>query len=212
LLAAGPLFHPDGPGKFEWRLGVGALVDVLPRRVVQSEQKEIPQIVLQARVGLPFGFSADARLSAIVINNQVELGVAWTYQAGLVSLSVHDHQGFWFGALGVQGFNASGWGSLNKPGFSVGLPMGSVRFTLTGEAIYTFGQRVKLGTDTIARGELIFAGVGAMLTVENLLDGGGLWYFGLGIYRTTPNYQAWLAFSDQRFALPYPRLVGGYAF
>jgi hypothetical protein len=191
---------------------VGALVDVLPRRVVQSEQKEIPQIVLQARVGLPFGFSADARLSAIVINNQVELGVAWTYQAGLVSLSVHDHQGFWFGALGVQGFNASGWGSLNKPGISVGLPMGSVRFTLTGEAIYTFGQRVKLGTDTIARGELIFAGVGAMLTVENLLDGGGLWYFGLGIYRTTPNYQAWLAFSDQRFALPYPRLVGGYAF
>jgi hypothetical protein len=208
----GALFYPDGPGRFSWRLGVGALIDVLPRRIVQSEQKEIPQITVQFRMGLPFGFSADARLAAIYINNQAEIGVAWTYDVGRVALSIHDHQGFWFGILGVQGFDATGWGSLNKPGISVGLPMGSVRFTLTGELIYTFGQRIRLGADTIARGQLVFAGGGLILTVENLLDGGGLWYVGLGLYRTIPNYQAWLAFSDQRYALPYPRLVGGYAF
>jgi hypothetical protein len=210
--AKGALFYPDGPGRLAWRLGVGGHVDILPRRIVQSEQRQIPQVVVQARVGLPVGFSAQARLAAIVINNQLEVGAAWTYDAGPVALSVHDHQGFWIGTLGVQGFDATGWGFLNKPGISVGLPMGSVRFTLTGELIYTFGQHVRLGADNLARGQLVFAGAGLTLMVENLLDSGGLWYFGVGLFRTTPNYQAWLAFSDERYVLPYPRLLGGYAF
>lgn len=211
-LLKGTLFHPDGPGLWAWRFGVGGLVDVLPRRLVQSEQRQIPKLALHARLGLPAGFSADARLAAILVDNQFEVGAAWTYDAGPVAISLQDHQGFWFGFVGVQGFDATGWGFLNKPGLSMGLAMDSVRFTLTGELFYTFGQHVRLGSDTIARGELILAGGGLTLMVENLLDSGGLWYFGAGIFRTTPNYQAWLAFSDQRFVLPYPRLLGGYAF
>ncbi len=211
-LAKGALFYPDGPGEFAWRLGVGALVDILPRRIVQSAQRQIPQVAVQARFGLPLGFSVDARMAAIVINNQLELGAGWTYHVGPLAISVQDHQGFWIGVLGVQGFDATGWGFLNKPSLSFGLPFGSVRFTLTGELIYTFGQRVRLGADTFARGQLVFAGTGLTLMVENLLDSGGLWYFGAGLFRTTPNYQAWLAFSDQRYVLPYPRLLGGYAF
>lgn len=208
----GALFHPDGPGLWHWRLGVGGLVDVLPRRIVQSEQREIPKLALHARVGLPFSLSVEAKFAGILIDNQVEVGAAWTYDIGPVALSVHDHQGVWFGVVGVQGFNATGWGFVNKPGISVGLPMGSVRFTITGEAFYTFKQHVRLGSDTLARGALLLAGTGLTLMVENLLDSGALWYVGIGVLRTTPNYQAWLAFSDQRFILPYPRILGGYAF
>jgi hypothetical protein len=210
--AIGPLFYPEGPGKFEWRLGVGGLVDVLPRRIVQSEMRQVPMVAVQARVGLPAGFSADARLAAIVIDNQLEAGVAWHHYVGPVALGVQQHLGFWVGTVGFQGFDATGWGFLFKPGLSAGVPMGSVRFTLTGEAIYTFGQHVRLGNDTLARGQLVFAGTGLTLTVENLLDSGRLWYFGVGVLRTLPSYQAWLAFSDERHPLAYPRFFGGYAF
>jgi hypothetical protein len=208
----GPLFHPDGPGRFKWRYAVGLQMDLLPRRVVQSEQREIPQITAQVRFGLPAGFSADARAAAIVINNQVELGVAWGAHEGPLAVSLHDHQGFWFGLIGAQGFDASGWGWINKPGITIGVELGRVRFSLTGEFIYLFGQHVRLGADNIARGAIVMAGESFTLAVENLLDSGGLWYFGLGVLRTSPNYQAWLAFSDERSRLPYPRFFGGYAF
>lgn len=208
----GALFHPDGPGEFQWRLAVGALIDVLPRRVVQSEQRQIPQLTANLRYGLPLGFSADARAAAVVINNQLELGVAWGSHQGPIAMSLHDHQGFWFGLIGAQGFDASGWGWINKPGLSVGFEWGRARFTVTGELIYVFGQHVRLGADNIARGAVVFAGESYSVTVENLLDSGRLWYFGLGLLRTSPNYQAWLAFSDVRSQLPYPRFFGGYAF
>jgi hypothetical protein len=187
-------------------------IDVLPRRVVQSAGREVPQITAIARIGLPVGFSADLRAAAIVINNQLELGVAWTTHAGPVALAVHDHQGFWFGLVGLQGFDSSGWGWINKPGVTAGMEMGSVRFSVTAELIYTFGQHVRLGSDNIARGALIFAGESLGFTVENLLARGGLWYFGVGLLRTSPNYEAWLAFSDERSRFPYPRFFGGYAF
>jgi hypothetical protein len=210
--ARGFLFHPDGPGLWKSRLGVGAQIDMLPRRVVQSAGREVPQITGILRVGLPVGFSADLRAAAILINNQLELGVAWSTHAGPVALSVHDHQGFWFGLVGLQGFDSSGWGWINKPGFTAGMAMGSVRFSATFELIYTFGQHVRLGQDNIARGALLFAGESLGFTVENLLPRGGLWYFGVGLLRTSPNYEAWLAFSDERSRLPYPRFFGGYAF
>lgn len=208
----GGLFHPDGPGEFQWRLAVGALVDVLPRRVVQSEQRQIPELTAHFRYGLPWGFSADARASAVVINNQLEVGVAWGSHQGPIAMALHDHQGFWFGLIGAQGFDASGWGWINKPGLSIGFELGRTRFTFGGELIYVFGQHVRLGADNIARGAVLFAGESFTVTVENLLDSGRLWYFGLGVLRTFPNYQAWLAFSDERSRFPYPRFFGGYAF
>ncbi|GAC1593983.1 MAG: hypothetical protein NVS4B10_01210 [Myxococcales bacterium] len=215
--AAGPargfLFHPDGPGLFAWRIGLGAHIDVLPRSVgVQSEQRQVPQLTAIARVGLPVGFSADLRAAAVLINNQLEVGAAWTTHAGPVALALHDHQGFWFGLVGLQGFDSSGWGWINKPGLTAGLESGSIRFSLTGELIYTFGQHVRLGADNIGRGAVIFAGESLSFTVENLLQSGSLWYFGLGLLRTSPNYEAWLAFSDERVRFPYPRFFGGYAF
>ena len=211
-LARGPLFYPDGPGEFAWRFGLGALVDVLPRRIVESAQRQVPHLTAHARFGLPAGFSLDARLAAILLSNQLEVGVAWTHRVGPVVLSIQDHQGLWVGFVGLQGFDATGWGFLNKPGLAVGLPMGAVRFTLAGEALYTFGQHVRLGSTNLARGELVFAGTGLTLTVENLLDSGHLWYFGVAVVRASPNYEAWLALSDERAHFPYPRFFGGYAF
>ncbi len=107
--AAGPLFHPDGPGSGRLRVGVGILMDVLPKRVVESEQRQFPQVTTHARLGGPFGFSASARLAAIVIKNEIDLGLVWSHTFGPISLGLSEHVGFSYGVLAVQGFDATSW-------------------------------------------------------------------------------------------------------
>jgi hypothetical protein len=207
------LFYPESPRPLDWRIGAGLLVDVLPSRVVESEQRQIPQLTGAFRLGLPLGFSADVRARAIVIQNQAELGVAWSYTTRYVSLAVQNHLGPWFGAIGVDGFDASAWGLVETPGLAVGVPWREVRFALTGEALFTFAQHTTLGDATkTSREGTSFAGTATTLTVETLLEGGGVPFFGVGLLWTRPDYQAWLAFSDERARILYPRFVGGYAF
>jgi hypothetical protein len=209
----GFLAYPEGPGPFRARFGVGALMDVLPLKEVQSEARQVPQILAQVRVGLPWGFSADARLTAIVVKNELELGIAWSARVGKLWVSAFDHHGFAFGAVGVQGFDATSWGWLNKPGLALGLPFHSTRFTLSYELIFTLTQHTRLGDlTTVRRLAAGYAGDSLLLTVETMLRNGGIIFYGLGWLRTAPNYELWLAFSDQRAMLPHPRFFAGYAF
>lgn len=165
------------------------------------------------RLGLPANFSADLRVRAIAIQNQVELGVAWSFHVSALSFALHNHLGPWFGYVGFEGFDATAWGLVETPGVSVGVPWREVRFSLMGEAIFTFAQHTTLGDATkTSRQGATFAGTATTLTVETLLDSGGVPYFGVGILWTQPDYQAWLAFSDERARIVYPRFVAGYAF
>lgn len=207
------LFYPESPRAFDWRIGAGLLVDVLPLRVVESEQRQIPQITAAFRLGLPAGLAADLRARAIVIQNQLELGVSWSFRIKALSLALHNHLGAWFGFVGFSGFDTSAWGLVETPGVSLGLPWRDVRFSLMGEALFTFAQHTTLGdATTTSRQGATFSGTAATLTVETLLDNAGVPYFGVGLLWTQPDYQAWLAFSDERARVIYPRFVGGYAF
>lgn len=209
----GPLFHPDGPGPLRFRFAVGALLDVLPSRTVESEQRQLPKVALDARFGLPAGFSLSGRVRTIAISNEFDLGVGWSFRLGPLGVMLHDHQGFFYGYLaGITGFDASARSFVNQPGISLGLPMEHVRFTLTGESIVMFGQSTTLGDATKVTKTVTRAGLAATLTVETLLDAGGVVYFGAALLWTDVDYQVWLAFSDERVRVFYPRFVAGYAF
>jgi len=207
------LFYPQSPRAFDWRVGAGLLVDVLPTRTVESEQRQIPQVTASFRLGLPANFSADLRVRAVVLQNQIELGVARSFRIGDLSLALHNHLGPWFGYVGFEGFDATAWGLVETPGLSIGLPWREVRFSLMAEAIVTFAQHTTLGdATTTSRQGATFSGTATTLTVETLLDSGGAPYFGVAVLWTQPDYQAWLAFSDERARIIYPRFVAGYAF
>jgi hypothetical protein len=189
------------------------LVDVLPLRVVESEMRQFPQVTADVRLGLPKGFSVDMRAHAIVINNQLELGVTYAFKAGPVWAGVTNHVGYWLGVASVDGFDALGTGWVETPGLVIGAPMKHVRFTLSTEFIVTFGQTIALGSGgASARQKTAFAGTATTLTIETMLDGGGDIFFGVGALYALPDYQAWIAFSDDRARILYPRLFGGYAF
>jgi len=207
------LFYPESPRAYDWRVGAGLLVDVLPTRVVESEQRQIPQVTGVFRLGLPAHFATDLRARAILIQNSIELGVSWSARVHALSFAFQNHLGPWFGFVGLEGFDTSAWGLVETPGVSIGLPWREVRFSLAGEAIITFAQHTTLGDATrTSRQGATFSGTVTTLTVETLLESGGVPYFGAGILWTQPDYQAWLAFSDERARVIYPRFVAGYAF
>jgi hypothetical protein len=209
----GPLFHPDGPGVYALRIAVGAELDVLPSRVVESETRTIPEVTGHARFGFPYGFFADARLAAIVVTNELGVGGGWSVRLGDVSFAVRDRVAYWYGTLPAAGFDARGSGFLDYPGLGVGIPWGMIRFSLAAELIVILSQNVALGdAPTFGRKRVSVAGSALLLTVENILPGGGDWYYGAGVINAVPGYEAWVAFSDSRARFPYPRFVAGYAF
>lgn len=209
----GTLFYPEGPRVAEWRLAVGALMDVLPRRVVESEQRQIPELTAQFRYGLPFGLSVDLRVAAIVIKNSADIGLIWAHAFGKLWLGAMDHLGILYGALAVAGFDATSLAYTQQPGLLLGVPLDNHRFTLASELLTTFGQSTRLGDSELAsRRRFDVAGASWTITVETLLDGGGELYFGVGAIFAHPEYQAWMAFSDDRGRLLYPRFTAGYVF
>lgn len=215
VLAGEPalLFYPASPRPFDWRAGAGALVDILPTRIVESEQRQIPQLTGALRLGLPAHIAVDLRARAILIQNQLEAGISWSFRLGPISFAVQNHLGPWFGFVDLDGFDATAWGLLETPGVAVGVPWRDVRFALSSEAIVSFAQHTTLGDATkTSRQDVTFSGLVTTLVVETLLKSGGVPYFGVGLLWTQPDYQAWLAFSDERARILYPRFMAGYGF
>lgn len=209
----GPLFHPDGPGEYRLRAAAGVLVDILPRQTVENELRTVPQLTGDARFGLPHGLSASARVRAIYITNQLELGAIWSHRVGDFSFGVMDHFGFWYGVIELEGFDTTGWGYLNQPGVSFGVPMGDTRFSFSVEGIVMLSQHVRLGDTThVSRQNATLAGAQLTLIVENFVGERGDVYYGVAAMYAQPDYQAWIAFSDSRSHIWYPRLLAGYAF
>jgi hypothetical protein len=208
----GPLFYPASLESGAVRVAAGAVVDVLPRRLVEAELREVPRLTGSARIGLPYGFSLDLRLSAIVVANEAQLGAAWGRRIGPVSFVLQDHFGFWFGTLGYSGFDATAWGMVHTPGIVVGLPMDRVFFSLGWELLLLHGRHVSIGEASLDERRLSNEGFAWSLLVENLLDRGHVIYYGATVLYARPDYQLWLAFSDSNQKQFFPRFVAGYEF
>jgi hypothetical protein len=208
----GPFYYPTGPGVWRVRVIAGASMDVLPRRLVEAEQREVPKVTGGLRWGLPYGVSLEGRISAIVLSNEVQGGIGWSWGSPSFAFEVYERVGVWFGTLGVEGFDATGMGILNTPGLALGVPMREVRFTLGVEALVVHSQAITVGDTTLRRNHLSFAGLAFPLTVESMLPGGGAFYYGLTVVWAKPDYQLWLAFSDSEQRQAFPRFVAGYEF
>lgn len=208
----GTFFYPTGPGPGRLRVVMGASVDVLPRRLVESEQRHVPHLTGGIRWGLPFGFSLDARASAVILSNEAQAGLAWSSDSKHFAFDLHARTGAWFGAIGVEGFDATGFGILSSPGLTLGFPLRELRFSLGFDALVVQAQSITVGDSALHRNRLMLEGVAMPFVVESLLPNGGAFYYGVTLLWARPDYQLWLAFSDSRTRQLYPRFVAGYEF
>lgn len=205
------LHYPTGVAAFDWGLGVGATMDILSPLLVESEQRFVPRLTGAFRYGLPLGFSVETSLDAIVLTNELRVGALWSIATGPVSWALHDRVGLWFGWVGVSGFDTTAVGFVQYPGASIGTVLGEHRITFSFEWILVHAQRVDFGDATVTRAATTSAGFSARLMVESPV-GPGVIFYGLSLFKASPDYQLWLAFSDGRRKLQFVRFAAGYEF
>lgn len=210
----GPLLSPEGPGLYQHRLGLGLQMEVLPVKLVESEQREIPEIAAAFRYGLPYELTIDARFHGIVIKNDADLGVSWCFKFGDVYLAPSLRLGLRFGWMNSDGFDTNSWNLVTRPGFAMGTPWRNLRFSINQEFILSHDQHLRIGDiQLVVPGKYHYEGIVVTSAVETITPHGKILYFGIGLQWTSNYDQAWLAFSDDHTSRAFfPRLMAGYEF
>lgn len=204
--------HPVGPEAGRWALGLGVGIDVLPRRLVEAEWRQLPHAWLRSRVGLGRNFYLSQRANVVIIDNQFQLGIGWGYGIGGFAFGIHDHFGVNWGTIFVSGFDAKGWAFAHNPGISVAYPLRHVMTTLTAEALILHARHITVGEASLTQKHITFQGMSFGLTFESPLETKNVVFYGLAVIYAKPDYQLWLAFSDAEQRQIYPRFFAGYAF
>lgn len=204
--------HPVGPALGNWALGVGVGMDVLPRRLVEAEWRQLPHALLRGRIGLGRGFYLSQRANVVIIDNQFQLGLGWGHSIGDFAFGIHDHFGVTWGTVGVEGFDAKGWALAHNPGTSIEYPLRGVNTTLTVEALILHSRHITVGEASITQKHITFQGMSFGLTFESPLESNSVIFYGVAAIYAKPDYQMWLAFSDAEQYQIYPRFCVGYAF
>ena len=211
-VAAPPgLYHPAGPGVWNWALGLGANVDVLPTALVESEARILPRIHAAFRYGLPAGFTLDVALDAVVLTNELRLGATWAIDVGPVTLGISERLGLVFGHMPITGFDTTVVGMAHYPGMSVGVGFGEHLFSTGVEFLLAHAHYVRFGEASMGQRRTVFHGYAIRIMLESALGSGRIFY-GATIYKASPDYQLWLAFSDSNQKLEFVRFKVGYAF
>jgi hypothetical protein len=206
-------FYPSEPPSGAFRLAIGGSFDAVDPQVMYGYRLRIPQFSLDARLGLSNGWSLRGHLNTMLVSNELLVGGSYATHVGRWSLEASASVGVFLGKLGSFGFNALLIAPQYRPELAVGHDFGDIAVTLRGSLLLMGPERVQVGD--VWGGldnDSLFAGHSEMLYVENVIQDGSLWYFGLGLLTTRAYYQMWLLFPDSPALFTYPRIAGGYEF
>ncbi len=209
------LFTPKNPAAWRMYWSAGLALSILPRSVVYDEvTRQIPQLNLNWRMGLPANFGVEAHINTVYLTNLARLGFSWSHNFGAVSVSVGDDFGVWFGfASLLSDFNVKALGILNFPKINVGININNYLLSVQGELITSLGSTTWLGPqETPIRGKSERLGSALTITAEQNISEHIRCYVGLKTYYTLPRYQMWLAFSDISYRVVIPEIFFGYIF
>ncbi|MBN1609628.1 MAG: hypothetical protein JW940_23550 [Polyangiaceae bacterium] len=204
--------HPVAPEFGQWTLALGLGVDVLPRRLVESEWRQLPHAWVRSRAGAGKGWYLSGRANVVIIDDQFQLGAGWGQAYGGFAWGLHDHVGVTWGTVGVEGFDATAWALAHSPGFSVAYPLRAVQSTLTVEALILHARHITVGEVSLTQKGISLQGASFALTFESPVGSRNAIFYGLAAIYAKPDYQLWLAFSDAEARQLYPRFFVGYVF
>ena len=151
---------------WEWQKSIGVSLSTLPKEIVEEELNQSPALDLRSRLGLPWGFSADARLLVQVLTNHIAFGGSWSHAFGSFAFSVGDDAAWWFGFLTIEGFDNSANGWLNYPHLTIGYDFGKFRVALRAEALLVLSYRSYAGENLLASDKNGFGGFAGSFSIE----------------------------------------------
>jgi hypothetical protein len=192
------IFYPRNPNPGEVVVALNLNLTIAPREIVRDEIRQIPQLGLAMRLGLPDHFGLGLRLGTNVIANQLAVIPSWSYSTGVFSFAVYNSSALWLGIADFTGFKTFAMGFSNAPGFTAGFGVDDFLASFGFEAITNYWHYTKFGTDVVHRQIAEFEGEAYTFTIEQDAFGGRRINWGVRFEYTTPGYQLWLAFNDTR--------------
>lgn len=204
------LLYPAPLRTWEWQRSVGLSLTTLPKEIVEEELNQSPALDLRSRLGLPFGFSADARLLVQVLTNHIAIGGCWSHAFGPFAFSLGDDAAFWFGFLTIEGFNNSANGWLNYPYASVGYDFGPFRLTVRGEMLLVLSYRTYAGDNLLASDKNGFGGFAGSVILEQPFWKDTHVTLGFKASYLKYFYQSWFTFETFNRYLFIPELSVGF--
>lgn len=108
--------------KEKWRSSIGISMLTTPEDITEEVRVRVPAVDVRFLRRITSRFILDAKLSAQILQNQMQLGFHWILPVvnERLFLSVGNDVGYWFGFLTVEGFNSKGSGWLAYPNLSLG--------------------------------------------------------------------------------------------
>jgi hypothetical protein len=195
---------------WEWQRSVGLTLSTLPKEIVEEELNQSPALDLNSRLGLPWGFSADARLLVQVLTNHIAVGGKWSHAFGPLAFSIGDDAAWWFGFLTIDGFNNSANGWLNYPNVSVGYDFGRFRVSVRGELLLVLSYASYAGNNLLASDKNGFGGFSASVIIEQPFWKSTHVTLGFKASYLRYFYQSWFAYETFNRYLFVPELSVGF--
>jgi hypothetical protein len=204
------LESPAPLGLWEWQKSIGLSLSTLPKEIVEEELNQSPALDLRSRLGLPWGFSADARLLIQVLTNHIAVGGRWSHAFGRFAFSIGDDAAFWFGFLTIEGFNNSANGWLNYPHITIGYDFGRLRLMLRADMLLVLSYRSYAGDNLLASDKNGFGGYSGSIIIEQPFWKNTHVTLGFKASYLRYFYQSWFTFETFNRYLFIPELSVGF--
>lgn len=188
---------------------LGFTLAYIPAIISEEEINQSPLIDFNMRLGLPYNFSANARISTIGITNNFQIGGQWNHSFNNFSFGIGFDFAYWLGSFRRPDFNVVANGTMNYPFISIGLDFDDFYVSLRAEAqIVTFSETF-IGDASVGGIQKELAGFIITYALEqpfwkntNIVQGVRLSY-------TKFFYQSWLSFSTFDRYIFFPEFIIG---
>jgi hypothetical protein len=204
------IYFPKEIGLYESKFALGLNVSILPRMIAEEELRQIPQIEVNYRLGLPYRLSFVSRLSGNYIANQLSVGVQYSHSIGNLSIALGDMHSIWIGFAQLDGFNnyAEGW--INQPYVSLGYKFDKLYVSMKGEINYTTSEKYYAGDVMSLSQRNYLAGTALSMSLEQPFWKGNEIILGAKLNYNRSNYKYWIAFYTTRDFFFFPEIFFGY--
>jgi hypothetical protein len=194
------------------RATMGVTFTTTPRDITEEIQINVPGGDFLVLRGLTDKLALTGRLTFQFLQNNASVGLRYSFPIkGRFYASVGTDAGAWFGFLRLSQFDSRGFGIQGIPNVAIGFRSSrDLLVTLRGEADLSFYYRSRVGQTISERGEALYNGYGATVTLEQAFFGRRHIAVGFRVLRTDFNWQFWSLYETFDRKITYPEAFVGF--
>ena len=208
-----PFVHFPYPlAKGTSRATLGVTFTTSPRDLTEETQLNVPAGDLVVLHGLTNNLALTGRFTFQFLQNNASVGLRYSRPInGRFYASVGTDVSAWFGSLQLAQFDNRGFGVQNAPNVAVGFRSSrDLLVTLRGEVNLGLYYRSRVGQTVSARGDNLFNGYGATVTLEQAFFGRRHVALGFRALYTDFNWQFWTLYDTFDRNIFYPEAFIGF--